>query len=154
MSEQPLEENGPALPANDGVPPEEPNREGPVDGVQQVERIAPTCCRFNLSGKDYFLAIEYMLEIADLPDITSVPLAPAYLRGLVNIRGDAIPVIDLSRFEGGSPSRAREHRLIIADAGGERLAFLAEGIPSLSREMEGAEVDVVHFVRSYKIGVN
>lgn len=148
------EQNGPGLPPESVTPAGGTRQEHDSGDTQQVERIAPSCCRFYLSGKEYFLAIEYMLEIADLPEITTVPLAPVYLRGLVNIRGDAIPVIDLSRFQGGTPSHAREHRLIISDAGGEKVAFLAEGIPSLSREREGEEVDVVHFVRSYKIGVN
>jgi len=135
-------------PTRETSPPSQADTEG-----QNEERIAPTCCRFRLSGQDYYLAIEYMLEIAELPEITMVPMGPAYLRGLVNIRGEAIPVIDLSRFRGGGCVLTGEHRLIISDAGGEKIGFLIEGIPSLSQDKEGEEIDVVHFVRTYKTGV-
>ncbi len=154
MNTAPEEHNGATPLPGSLTPPTIPGQGQTSEVEQQAERIAPVCCCFRLSGKEYFLAIEYMLEIADLTEITLVPLAPPHLRGLVNIRGEAIPVIDLARLHGDAPSHARDQRLIISDAGGEKLAFLAEGIPSLSREREGEEVDVVHFVRSYKIGVN
>lgn len=125
--------------------------EGLEEGEQKV-REAPVCCLFNRSGKEYHLPVEYMLEIGEFLDITQLPLAPRHVVGLVNLRGDAVPVIDLARLEGDAPPARLGDRLLIADAGGERLAFVADGMPDLSPETSGERIEVVSFVRDYKVG--
>lgn len=125
---------------------------GAEDGEQKA-RPAPVCCLFNRAGKDYHLPVEYMLEIGESLIITPLPLAPRHVVGLVNLRGDAVPVIDLARLDGEAPPvRRLSERLLIADAGGERLAFVADGMPDLSPETSGERIEVVSFVRDYKVG--
>ena len=53
------------------------------------------------SGKEYFgLKIEYVNEIVVYQEITQVPETPEYIKGLINLRGKIIPVIDVrSRFK-------------------------------------------------------
>ena len=48
-----------------------------------------------LGNEEYGLPIEYVREITRLGDIRSIPDAPDYIKGLINIRGQAIPLIDL-----------------------------------------------------------
>jgi purine-binding chemotaxis protein CheW len=48
-----------------------------------------------LGNEEYGLPIEYVREITRLGDIRSIPDAPEYIKGLINIRGQAIPLIDL-----------------------------------------------------------
>jgi len=125
---------------------------GSEDGEQKA-RPAPVCCLFKRAGKDYHLPVEYMLEIGESLNITPLPLAPMHVVGLVNLRGDAVPVIDLARLDGEVlPVRQMAERLLIADAGGERLAFVADGMPDLSAETSGERIEVVSFVRDYKVG--
>ena len=50
------------------------------------------------SGEEYFgLKIQYVSEIVQLQAITEVPGTEDYIRGLINLRGKVIPVIDVSR---------------------------------------------------------
>jgi len=50
---------------------------------------------FNLGGEQYGLEILKVREIIGLMDITKVPRTPEFVRGVINLRGKVIPVIDL-----------------------------------------------------------
>lgn len=53
---------------------------------------------FSLGGKDYGIDIMKIKEIAKFAGFTYVPNCPSYVRGVYNLRGDIISVIDLRRF--------------------------------------------------------
>ncbi len=50
---------------------------------------------FNLAGAQYGLEILKVREIIGLMDITTVPQTPDFVRGVINLRGKVIPIIDL-----------------------------------------------------------
>jgi purine-binding chemotaxis protein CheW len=50
---------------------------------------------FKLANEAYGLEIRKVLEIIGLMDITRVPCADAFIRGVINLRGRVIPVVDL-----------------------------------------------------------
>ncbi|MFT3829689.1 MAG: chemotaxis protein CheW [Opitutaceae bacterium] len=50
---------------------------------------------FRLGDELFAINVFKAREVLDLSHITRVPTAPAYLRGVVNVRGNAIPVVDL-----------------------------------------------------------
>jgi len=50
---------------------------------------------FQLASEEYGLEILKVREILGLMDITTVPQTPEYVKGVVNLRGQVIPVIDL-----------------------------------------------------------
>jgi len=50
---------------------------------------------FALGNEEYAIPIEVVREITLLGEIRSIPQAPAYVQGLINIRSQAIPVVDL-----------------------------------------------------------
>ncbi len=54
---------------------------------------------FMLGGESYGLAITTVTEIIGFQQITPVPDVPAYIRGIINLRGKVIPVMDVrARF--------------------------------------------------------
>jgi len=53
---------------------------------------------FELFGEHYALHIEYVKEIISLCGITLVPKAPAYVEGIINRRGDIVPIINFSKM--------------------------------------------------------
>lgn len=55
---------------------------------------------FNLSNKLYGIPILNVLEIGTLSNITPVPNLPVWIRGVTNIRGEIISVIDLGTYLG------------------------------------------------------
>ena len=58
---------------------------------------------FKLGDELFAINVAQVREVLELPQITKVPTAPDYMRGVVNVRGKAIPVVDL-RLKFGLPS--------------------------------------------------
>lgn len=55
---------------------------------------------FDIDGEDYAIEVRNVKEIISLCAITIVPEVPRYVKGIINLRGDIIPVIDVrTRFE-------------------------------------------------------
>lgn len=50
---------------------------------------------FALGQEEYGMPIEVVREITRLGDVRAIPQAPPYIRGLINLRGMAIPLVDL-----------------------------------------------------------
>ncbi len=50
---------------------------------------------FYLNGKDYAFPILKVNEVIVLPEITPIPKAPSFMKGVINLRGQIIPIIDL-----------------------------------------------------------
>lgn len=50
---------------------------------------------FRLANEGYGIAIHHVQEIIGIMPVTHVPRSPAYLRGVINLRGKVIPVVDL-----------------------------------------------------------
>ena len=54
------------------------------------------CVTFILGGELFAIEIRYIREIIEFDGITRVPLMPDFVRGIINLRGAVVPVIDLS----------------------------------------------------------
>ncbi|MDD2375704.1 MAG: purine-binding chemotaxis protein CheW [Clostridiales bacterium] len=55
---------------------------------------------FQLGDETYGIEIRYVTEIIGMQSITEVPDMPSYLRGIINLRGKIIPVLDMrARFK-------------------------------------------------------
>lgn len=50
---------------------------------------------FSLYEADYGIEIEYVTEIIGIQVITEIPQVPEYVKGIINLRGEIIPVIDM-----------------------------------------------------------
>lgn len=50
---------------------------------------------FSLDGEDFAIEIAKVREVLDYTNVTKVPRAPVFLRGVINLRGSVVPVIDL-----------------------------------------------------------
>ncbi|MCL2609566.1 MAG: chemotaxis protein CheW [Treponema sp.] len=65
---------------------------------ERVETVDFKMITFSLGGKDYGVDILNVKEIAKADKFTFVPNAASFVRGVYNLRGDIIPVIDLRTF--------------------------------------------------------
>jgi purine-binding chemotaxis protein CheW len=87
---------------------------------------------FRLGGERYGLPLTAIDEIARVPEaLTSLPRAPAFLRGLMGLRGRALPVVDQAgRF---GVAAATSVRAIVARVGALEAAFLVDAIEGVVR---------------------
>jgi len=51
--------------------------------------------KFTLDDKAFAIEIEQVREVFEFSGVTRVPRAPDYMRGLINLRGNVVPVVDL-----------------------------------------------------------
>ena len=64
-----------------------------------VETITDTrqYLSFKLCGEEFALDIAKVREVLDYPKITRVPQTPDFVRGVINLRGAVVPVVDLNK---------------------------------------------------------
>ena len=65
---------------------------------ERVDNVDFKMVTFSLAGKDYGVDIMNVKEIAKADKFTYVPNAASFVRGVYNLRGDIIPIIDLRHF--------------------------------------------------------
>ena len=65
---------------------------------ERAENVDFKMVTFSLAGKDYGVDIMNVKEIAKADKFTYVPNAASFVRGVYNLRGDIIPIIDLRTF--------------------------------------------------------
>lgn len=80
---------------------------------------------FVLGGEMFALAILNVKEIIEYGSLTEIPMMPTFIRGVINLRGSVVPVIDMTaRFGGGTSEVGRRTCIVIVemankdDAGG------------------------------------
>ncbi|MGZ4823211.1 MAG: chemotaxis protein CheW [Terriglobales bacterium] len=71
---------------------------------------------FRIGQETFGLPISLVHEIVCPPEITSVPHAPDYVEGVMNLRGRIVPVIDLRRrFGNASAGTSRKNRVLVVE---------------------------------------
>lgn len=94
---------------------------------------------FALEGEEYGIDISYTKEIIRIPQITKMPNMPIFMEGVINLRGRAIPVIDLKKKFGFEPSEISiDHRLLILDLEGMALGIIVDDVSEVAKINEQA----------------
>ncbi len=71
---------------------------------------------FRLADEIYAMEITKVREVLDYTRITKVPKVPEFMRGIINLRGGVVPVVDLKRkFDMGETKRAVDTCIIIVE---------------------------------------
>ena len=88
---------------------------------------------FKLDQEIYALDITQVREVLDFTEVTKVPRMPEFMRGVINLRGGVVPVVDLRlKFDMGESERTVDTCIIIMelDIDGERtfLGALADSV--------------------------
>lgn len=76
-------------------------------------RVVRQHVTFTLMGEEYALPIENVREIIEFDSLTSIPSMPPVVRGVINLRGTVVPVVDLPVKFGLSPSALDRRKYII-----------------------------------------
>ncbi|MCB0320667.1 MAG: purine-binding chemotaxis protein CheW [Bdellovibrionales bacterium] len=88
-----------------------------IETGEGLSHIAGRYMTFTLAGEQYGISILKVLEIFGMMNVTTVPRCPNYLKGVINLRGKIIPVVDL-RTKFGLPEKAtdRDTCIIVVNA--------------------------------------
>ncbi|HET6149390.1 MAG TPA: chemotaxis protein CheW [Polyangia bacterium] len=78
---------------------------------------------FMLDGEQFALGILSIKEIVEYGQVTVVPMMPAWIRGVINLRGAVVPVIDLSaRFGRGGTAVTKRTCIVIVEVEADGVA--------------------------------
>ena len=90
---------------------------------------------FRLGDQEYGLPIHAVDEIARPPDhITRLPKSPAFIDGVMNLRGIVVPIVDLRRrFEIASKSSASAQRILVLAVGGGKTGFMVDSVSEVMK---------------------
>lgn len=106
-----------------------PSSPAPAPSVEEAQQ----CLTFSLQGEMYAISIAGVKEIIEYGRLTAIPMAPPCLRGVINLRGAVVPVVDLAvRF--GLPPAIQTRRTCIV---------IVEVISGMDRQDVGIVVDAV-----------
>lgn len=96
---------------------------------------------FALDDQLYGMEIRYVTEIIGIQSITPVPELPEYIRGIINLRGKIIPVMDV-RLRFHKEARAYTDRtcIIVADLGGAAVGLIVDRVTEV---LTIAETEIV-----------
>jgi len=82
---------------------------------------------FRIGRETFGVPIALVHEIVRVPDITSVPDAPDYVEGVINLRGKIIPVIDLrKRFGEKEITSTKKNRILVAEVDTKRVGLIVD----------------------------
>jgi len=83
---------------------------------------------FFLDREEYGVEVRQVQEIRRVGEITSVPRAPEFIRGVINLRGRILPVLDLKRKLGlGEVEAGRAARIVVVRVKERLLGLLVDG---------------------------
>jgi len=88
------------------------NSSSEANSSASADRRAGKYLSFRLGKEDFAIQVLKVREIVGIQDITSVPQMPGYVKGVINLRGKVIPVVDL-RLKFGLEEREYTQRTCI-----------------------------------------
>ncbi|MGE4266889.1 MAG: chemotaxis protein CheW [Deferribacterales bacterium] len=98
---------------------------------------------FEIENEQYGILIEKVQEINRYTNVTKVPKTPKFVEGIINLRGEVIPLIDLrTRFDLKAKERDEFTRVIIINLKKMKVGFVVDGVDEVLR-IKNEDIDAV-----------
>ena len=88
--------------------------------------MAQQFCTFHVGDLFLGIEVERVQEVLRDSDITPVPTAPSWVRGLINLRGQIVTAIDLGARFGKTDREDESSTVLVLDAGTTLLSFVVD----------------------------
>src|SRR5271168_5478534 len=107
-----------------------------ADALEMLEALGPLAeprpesqfCVFRSGRERFCLPVLDVEEVVEWPLLTRLPLGPAYLVGIFNLRGSIVPLIDIAMTEGRRPGLLPKHVVVASLPGDAHRDVLRLGI--------------------------
>lgn len=87
---------------------------------------------FKVQGREYGIDIMSIREIKGWSDTTSLPNSPEYMRGVINLRGTVVPILDLrARFNMGFTQTTKNHVVMIVSINNRLMGILVDSVSDI-----------------------
>ena len=100
---------------------------------------------FSLHGEPFAVGILRVKEIIEYCPVAPVPMVPEFIRGVMNLRGSVVPVIDLAVRFGGARTQAMKRTCIViievdGESGRQDIGVMVDAVHTVS-EIPAAEIE-------------
>lgn len=109
--------------------------------LNDADNIDEMYLTFALANEEYGVGIAGVTEIVGMQRIMSVPDVPHYIKGVINLRGKVIPLMDV-RLRFGMPERIYDERtvVIVMEVGDAPIGLIVDGVSEVL-EIPPSQVD-------------
>ncbi len=89
---------------------------------------------FRLASEEYGVDIRHVQELREYGNVTHIANAPPFIKGIINLRGSIVPIIDLRmKFDIGVPACDQFTVVVILDLGGHIIGMLVDSVVDVVR---------------------
>ena len=109
--------------------------ETPSGAADSTQRAEQTFLVFRLGKDEFGLPIDAVDEVGEVPQkIARLPKTPKFLEGVVNLRGDVLPVVDQRRrFDMPPADELERRRLVVVRTERHRAGLIVDGVSDVLR---------------------
>ena len=87
---------------------------------------------FKVQGREYGIDIMSIREIKGWSETTPLPNSPEYMRGVINLRGTVVPILDLrARFHMGFTQTTKNHVVMIVSISNRLMGILVDSVSDI-----------------------
>ena len=89
---------------------------------------------FKLEKEEFAVNIHQVSEVLKMTQVTPLPQAAHFIEGVINLRGEVIPVVDLrKRFELDPEEKGEQTRIIIVEIQGNKVGLIVDSVTEVLR---------------------
>ncbi len=97
--------------------------------LEEEDTLKGRFLTFSLEGESYGIEIRYVTEIIKIQAITQMPELPEYMKGIINMRGKIIPVMDIRlRFKKKPEDYNDRTCIIVIDISGLNVGLIVDNV--------------------------
>ena len=90
--------------------------------------------RFTVGKEEYGMDLLRVKEVIRVRQITWLPKAPSFVKGIINLRGEVIPIVDLrEKFGLASAAETEQTRVIVVEVGGRPIGMTVDAASQVVR---------------------
>ncbi|MFW6137533.1 MAG: chemotaxis protein CheW [Spirochaetota bacterium] len=105
---------------------------------QEMDQENKQIIRFKVGAEEYGVEIMRVKEVIRIKQITQLPKTPSFVKGVINLRGDVIPVIDLrEKFGLSEGSYSGMTRVIVVEVEGKSIGMVVDEVRQVLRIPSG-----------------
>jgi len=108
------------------------------EAAQEASEESAQYLTFRIAERVFAVGILEVNEIIEVSEVTTLPMMPSFVRGVINLRGDAVPVIDLSaRMAEADSSIGKRSCIVLVDVHddeedeGHAVGMLVDGVQEI-----------------------
>ena len=124
-----------------------------TEAEESASDIRQLVC-FRLGEGSYALDIQFVREINRLTDVTSIPTAPRFVEGIINLRGAVVPVVNLGlKFGLAETEHSKDTRIVVIESEGHTLGMVVDEVSEVLR-LSASEIEPADNLNSSGINVD